>query len=279
MLLKMIRNISAGVLLLLSSATYCQDDIGKSLWVSSPVKIDGRPTEWKLPLKYYDAGTKLFFAFTNDDKNLYVCFQAPDQMSQAKIMRAGMEIYLSVKGKHKISVDYPLGGQPAPVSSQTDNSSQENIDRKNRRTSFILQNTIMEVKGFETKNGLIPINDSSGINAAINWDENEKLTYEVSIPLKEWLGANYTPADISKDITLEIEVNAVKRQLHPAAGGENGYSGRGRGGRTGGGGMHHERSDNSDEENPSLPGENKWNLFEKGKMKEKFILAQNDSAK
>ena len=170
------RNILAVVSLFFSTLSFAQDDIVKSSWVSSPVKIDGNPQEWKLPLKYYDAGTKLFFAFANDDKNLYLCFQAPDEMNQVKIMRAGMEIYLSTKGKHKVSVTFPLADQVAATASQNDNNDQANYDRKGRRTSFILQNTMMEVKGFETRNGLIPINDSSGINAAINWDDKDKLT-------------------------------------------------------------------------------------------------------
>ena len=197
-------------------------------------------------------------------------------------MRAGMEVYLAIKGKHKVSVTFPLAGQSAPAPSQNDNSSRENADRKDRRTSFILQNTLMEVKGFETRNGFIPINDSSGINAAINWDENDKLTYEIAIPLKAWLGTNSTAEDISKDISLDIEINAVKRQGRSGGGGGgNGFSGRGGGGRMGGGGggMHHERNANTDDENSALPGENKMSMFEKSKLKEKFTLAQANSMK
>jgi hypothetical protein len=274
----MIRNIPAIVLMFFSTLSFAQDDIAKSLWISSPVKIDGKPQEWKLPLRYYDAGTKLFFDFANDDKNLYLCFQSPDEMNQVKIMRAGMEVYLSAKGKHKVSVTFPLEDKSAPAPSQNDNSGQQNPGRKNRRISFILQNTMMEVKGFETKDGLIPINDSSGINAAINWDENDRLTYEVAIPLKEWFGTNYTAADISKDIALDIEINAVKRQSHPGSSGGNGFSGRGRGGRAGGG-MNHEKNANADEENSALPGENKMSMFEKSKLKEKFTLAQAGNSK
>ena len=274
----MIRNIPAIILLFFSTLAFAQDDVIKSSWTSSPVKIDGMPQEWKLPLRYYDAGTKLFFAFANDDKNLYLCFQAPDEMNQVKIMRAGMEIYLSTKGKHKVSVTFPLADQSEPAPSQNDNGDRQNTDRKTRRTSFILQNTMMDVKGFETRNGLIPINDTSGINAAINWDENDKLTYEVAIPLKEWFGINYTDADISKDISLDIVINAVKRQVHPGGSG-NSFSGKGRGGRMGGGGMNHEKNTSADDENPALPGEDKMSMFGKSKLKEKFTLAKNVDSK
>jgi hypothetical protein len=43
--------------------------------------------------------------------------------------------------------------------------------------------------------------------------------------------------------------------------------------------MNHERNTNAEEENSSIPGENKWNIFEKSKLKEKFTLAQGSNAK
>lgn len=85
-------------LLFVSVASFAQDDVPKAAWVSSPVTIDGKAPDWKLPLRLYDSDTKLFFAFANDDTNLYLCFQAPDDMFQTKIIRAGMEVAVSAKG-------------------------------------------------------------------------------------------------------------------------------------------------------------------------------------
>ena len=251
---------------------FCTRRYAKISWVTSPVTIDGKAQEWKLPLRLYDNGTKLFFAFANDDKNLYVCFQAPDDMFQTKIMRAGMEVSLSAKGKHKVSITFPLTQQSASTP-QGDNNEEQTTDRKNKRTSFILQNTMMNVKGFATRNGIIPINDTSGINAAMNWDDNNKLTYEIAIPFKQWLGEGYSIADIQKDISLDVEINALKQSHRNNGGGESGMTGKG-GRMGGGGGMHHQRSENSDEENSVMPGQYKYSLYEKSKMKQKFILAQ-----
>ena len=138
---------------------------------------------------------------------------------------------------------------------------------------------MMDVKGFATRNGIIPVNDTSGIHAAINWDESNKLTYEIAIPYKEWFGANYNFADIAKDITLEVTINALK-QAHHYSGPEDGMPGSGKGGKmTGGSGMHHQRSSDSDAENQVMPGEYKYHLYDKSKLKQKFILAQNIDAK
>ena len=266
----MIKNSFAILLLFVSAFSFAQDTPA-STWVSSPVTIDGNPQEWKLPLRFYDDGTKLFFAFANDDKNLYLCFQAPDDMFQTKIMQAGMKVSLSTKGKHQVSVTFPL---PQQSTAANDNNNQQDVDRKNRRSGFILQNTLMQVSGFATRNGMISINDTSGINAAINWDESNKLTYEMAIPFKEWFGADYNIEDLPKDVSLEITINGLK-QPHRNSSGENGmHSGTGR--MAAG---HHHHNANSDGENNVLPGEYKYSLYEKRKLKQKFVLAQSSDAK
>jgi hypothetical protein len=268
----------AVALLLVSAISFAQEGTPKSTWVSSPATIDGKAAEWKLPLRFYDDGTKLFFAFANDDKNLYVCFQSPDDMFQMKIMHAGMEVSVSAKGKHKVSIIFPITQTSATEPGKEDNNEIQNADKQNRRTNFILQNTMMNVKGFITRNGIIPINDTSGINAAINWDESNKLTYEIAIPFKEWFDADYNIADIIKDISMDVTINALKQTHRNNGGSENGMQGRG-GRMGGGGGMHHQRNNNNNAEKQVMPGEYKYSLYEKSKLKQKFILAQSSDAK
>ena len=278
-IIKMIKYLLAIGFIFTSSLSFSQDDIAKSIWISSPVKIDGNAQEWILPLRYYDPGTKLFFAFANDDKNLYLCFQTPDEMNEMKIMHAGMKVTLSTKGKHKASVNFPLVQKTESVPPENENTGQQSFDRKNRRNSFLIKNTMMEVKGFATRSGMIPINDSSGINASINWDEANKFTYEIAIPFKELFGNDYNAADISKDISLDIDINAVTKQNYPNFGmEENGR--RGRGGRNGGGdGMNHERNENREEGNSQQTMENRMAMLMKSKLRQKFILAQNSNNK
>ena len=254
----------AAILLFLSVFSFAQDGTPKSTWVSKPVTIDGEAGEWKLPLRFYDDGTKLFFAFANDDKNLYLCFQAPDKMFQAKIMGAGMEVSLSVKGKHTVSVTFPLEQQSATVLPTVDSDDQQKTGQKTRNISFILQNTFMNVKGFSTRSGLIAINDSSGINAAINFDKSNTLTYEIAIPFREWFGPNYAFDNIPKDVSLEVTINALKQSGHNKKESQSGL------GQIGG---HHQRNSENSEEEQVMPGEYKYTLYTKVKMKQKFILA------
>ena len=127
----------------------------------------------------------------------------------------------------------------------------------------------MDVDGFATRNGMIPINDTSGINAAINWDESNKLTYEIAIPFKEWFGADYNIADLPKDVSLDITINALKQPHNNNSNSEK---------ETSAGGRHRDHNANSEGENHVLPGEYKYNLYEKRRLKQKFILAHSSDA-
>jgi hypothetical protein len=205
-----------------------------------------------------------------------VCLQSPDEMNQTKIMKGGMEISLSGKGVHKVSINFPLAPQGSGHSSAS--TGQSSFDRKEKRTSFILQNTLMEVNGFTSKTGMISINDSSGINAAINWDDNDRLTYEIAIPYREWLGAGYTAADLVKIISIDIVVKPLRLPGHAnSVGGRagSGFSGGGKSGRQHGSGDHEKSATADDgEDTAEMPGENRMLLYQKSKLKEKFVLVQ-----
>ena len=130
---------------------------------------------------------------------------------------------------------------------------------------------MMEVKGFRSRNAIIPINDSSGINVFINWDEANKLNYEIAIPLNEFFGEHFTKEDLSKPISMTMEVNAITRQ-----GRTNDITMGGMGGRGMGGGRHHDSNHNSNTDANNVQGGSeaeRANLFQKATMKQDFILA------
>ena len=284
--LRMKKNILTVVLIFIAGYGFAQGDIGQAAWVSSPVKVDGLATEWSMPLRYYHSDAKLFFAFANDDKNLYLCFQTVDNVQQRKIMRSGMKVALSSKGngKHKVSISFPMAPK-TDTDPKENNVADKTTQFSGRQDSFFAARTQMEVKGFLTKEGIIPANDSSGINAALNIDNSKRLTYEVAIPLKEFLGAGYSTEDIEKSISLDMEIKGSSSSGHD--GGNGGYSGRGggsgrqgRGGagmggggsRMGGGGN---RSGRENSNSTSTTPEEISNVITpaKSSMKTKFVLA------
>src|ERR1700755_2334652 len=90
-------------------------EVTTAKWMQQPVVVDGNAGEWG-ELNLYDEDTKLFFAIGNDSNNIYLCFENTDQANQMKMMRAGMKISLTTKGKnkHDATIEFPL-----PQSRQT----------------------------------------------------------------------------------------------------------------------------------------------------------------
>lgn len=193
----------------LSALSFAQE-IPASSFAKNKIVIDGNAGEWNLPLKHYDNTTRLFFDFENDVNHLYLCFQAKDELNEEKILRAGMKIILSSKinGKHKSVINYPL-----PASKTSENNDEITSDplapKTNAHAAFLAKDSLMEVKGFATQSGTISSKDTIGIHAAINWDTSKILTCEIAIPLKEMFGENYNTNDFSKDIYMEVVINAV----------------------------------------------------------------------
>lgn len=267
------KSILIVALIYVAGNLFAQGDIGQSAWVSSPVKVDGLAKEWSMPLRYYDNDAKMFFAFANDNKNLYLCFQTDDNVQQRKIMRSGMKVALSSKanGKHKVSINFPMVPK-MDASQQGKSVAGQAAQLSGSQNSFGAARNQMEVKGFLTKEGIISANDSSGINAAMNMDDSRRLTYEVAIPLKEFLGEGYSAADIEKNISLDIEIKAASSPGQE--GGNGGYSGRGGGsGRQGGGGGSHSWKDNGSSNSTTAEAIGTASTPAKSSLKAKFVLA------
>src|SRR5215831_7160321 len=164
---------------------YAQSDVATSKWRQEAVVIDGQSNEWEQPLNFYDDKTKLFFAIANDSSDIYFCFESKDPLDQMKLMRAGMKITLTAKGKtkHNVSIEFPLPqGQQVSENNGPDNSSIQNQDGGNLssehqnhdtgyfRKNFIMNHLMMDAEGFASGDGIVPVKNPSGINAAINWD-------------------------------------------------------------------------------------------------------------
>jgi len=248
----------------LSTGLFSQMDVSISKWRVQPIVIDGLAKDWSTPLRFYDSETKLFFAFVNDSANLYLCFQSNDKRNQVKINMAGMKVFIHTKGKekHKASIDFPLTDSKLNFAREEVNEEVE-PDIQNLKNTFLLQNTNMLTSGFATQNGNFPIRDSVGIHAAMNWDEKNFMAYEVVIPLKELFGLNYTAKDLTKTITMIIQVNAITREdstidvSSTAMGSASGSQANGM--------------------TRTMPGattKEKRPLFDKTKCKQKFVLAK-----
>ena len=185
-----------------------QTDVATARWMNQLIKIDGLNTEWG-SLNFYDDATRLNFAIANDSNNIYLCFETSDEMNQAKLMRGGMKITLTIKGKskHEVSVAYPLQTnqqqQTSPINNADNNRTMHN--RESFQQKFVAGHSTMQLTGFATNNGEVPIK-SNGVQVAINWDSASNLIYEIAISKTGFFGKEYIAKDALAGITLAVEV-------------------------------------------------------------------------
>ena len=224
----------------------CSSTMYQATWQLKPVIADGNPFEWSLPLRYSDSESGLQYNITNDKTNIYICIRATEQPIQMKIISSGMEIWLDPSGKNKeaVCIQFPLPGnhdQKLKVKNKPpDLKSGKNFGRMNIAEQFQLQEPQITMSGFLPEyNGTFNANTTNGIKAAINWDEQTKMTYELVVPINSF----YTHAIESlKDnpvIGFKINVNAIDGMGNSSngggkRGGPHGGAGQGPGG--GGGG-------------------------------------------
>lgn len=277
------------IMLVTGSGTMYAQDVSTAKWMAHPVTIDGEATEWHQPLNFYDSETKLLFAISNDSTHIYLCFEAKDEATQMKIMRAGMRVELDTKGRNgrSASIDFPLPPKERDENEEGGNDFRQRTgdttggqfnhkpDMAMMHQRFLQRNITMDVKGFADGNGIIPVRGRD-ISVAMNWDDADDLFYEVSIPIKSLLDDGYTAGDVLKEITLHAEVNGIKGA---EGGGRNagafngGGMGRGGGGmRGGGGGM---RGGGMRGGGMQGSGMDRSSLGEKTSFKQKFVLGAN----
>ena len=166
-------------------------------------------------------------------------------------------------------------------------------DKMMMRNIFLKNNTSMKTSGFYSDNGIIPINNISGLKAAIDWDTNNYLVYEIAIPFFQIFGLGYSGNDLLKEFTLQVEIFPLGMSDKQGAGGndksgkkneegmqnEDGIRSEGgadhsmrsegnRQGNTRNGGMNQHEGQNHQQSN-----EDRSYIFEKSKFKQTFFLS------
>jgi len=236
--MKKITKQISNIFMLLAFAS-CSSSIYQSSWQANPVITDGNPTEWNLPLRYSDSESGLQYNVTNDETNIYVCIRATEQPIQMKILSSGMKIWLDPSGKNKeaVCVNFPLHGKnnqkPITSGKNQEGTIGKNPGKMNLADEYHLQKPQLTLSGFLPEyNGTFLSGEAKGIMAAIDWNKQNFMTYELAIPLKSFYG---TDTKITKDnlvVGFKINVDALAGQGNGA--------GRGgmQGGAPGGGGKH-----------------------------------------
>jgi len=223
----------------------------RTSWQSTPVIADGDPSEWRIPLRFYDSDTKLNYTLSNDDEKIYLCVRIVDELAQKKVMRNGLNIWFDTLAKKnkQCGILYPVPDKGADEY-QTDGGSGDGShhhgggkhgggdDADAAKRKFLRQANQMQLIGFKKgiPDYLAPENEY-GINVNINWDKNNIMIYEAVIPFK----AFYKPALVAKDslksFDFSMTIHGFSAPEKKDDGGNSGGGGGGGGMGGGGGGM------------------------------------------
>jgi len=157
-----------------SKALVCDNN-----WQDHPVKVDGRAKEWEVPLRFYDPESKLNYAITNDESNLYYCIRITDDKQEMRALGAGMQVWIDTLGNRalQVGIQYPFVLMNSKVSDSAGVSA--------ARNQFSEYAKEMQLSGFIAPiGGATQVPNVYGINVAIARDSSGVLIYEGSIPFK-----------------------------------------------------------------------------------------------
>lgn len=234
-------------------------------WQATVIVVDGNLDDWTLPLRYYDKKSKIGYSMCNDSTTLYLCFRVIDENMQMKILKSGITIALDTVGKkkHHISIKYPLRNSE-PFKKGKGKPSVSLL-----KSNFKMVEHLAIFHGFKTGNGTSSITNDNGVAVKINWDNNNDLIYEVSIPFKSYLRNTITINDLINTMALNVNIDALKnpQNMNKPSGspkGGGGGHGGGMGGGMSGGGKHSGSMGKSQE---------MISLFEEQKFRLKFKVA------
>jgi hypothetical protein len=192
-----------------------------SVWAPANIKVDGKLTEWNNSLEANNKTVDFSYTIANDDKNLYLAVKSIDQQSTAKILAGGVDFTINTEGKKKDKDAFVLvfpvvnrtamrgqgrqrgaGGfgsaQPGPPDSAAIAA---------QRAQAIASIKEIKLRGFkDIPDSVISIYNEYSIKAAVAYDSNGNLVYEIAVPLSQ-LGLS---VDKTKEIAYNLKVNGIQ---------------------------------------------------------------------
>jgi len=225
-------------------------------WQAQPITVDGDSKDWPSPYPNSDGKAQVAYATSNDKENLYVTVETGDVMTELKILRAGMTVWIDTGGgkKQTMAINYPLPAEIRDMQMENNPVQQQAVQsmdhekRMQERARNAVANAIqLSLEGFGTCSGGFTVKQTNncGITVRMAVDEYSELVWEAAIPFKVLYGKEHLDKkDLGRPISICFEVKGMKwqgRNNGNKEGGEEqggGMHGGGGGGGMRGGGMH-----------------------------------------
>jgi len=172
------------------------------------VKIDGKADEWGAQFQAYNPATDIFYSLANDDKKLYLVFQANERFLINKIVNGGLKLSVQKNGSRNDSnvpsVQFPYFKKGSRVNFATPKLTDVRKELLQHALDSVMQayNTKLRTnvkwiytKGIADVDTVLSIYNDKGIEVANAFDTKRVYTCEMAIDLKN-LGLSIN--DVSK---------------------------------------------------------------------------------
>lgn len=172
------------------------------------VVVDGRNTEWKMPLSKKNTITGITYEIANDERNIYMIVRVTDTTSIRQIRQNGLEVWINKDGKTKntTGITYPMTPDKPKdkrlVSILNEDGFTWNINEL-KLTGFLLENGRQPVKGCPVK-------------VAIKKDSSDCLVYEAAIPFNTFYKEKLEKEDLRYKFYIGFVVKGVTVNMDDA---------------------------------------------------------------
>ncbi len=232
-------------------------------WQATPLVIDGDNPDWPSPYPNYDAKAKIAYATSNDGRYIYLTVETGDELTQMKMLRAGMTVSIDTDGKKgdTYNINFPLESDNMPLEMPEPDGKQHaamHTEQQMRQQvkKGLEHTTQYSLSGFGSCDGGYSISQVApcGIKLAMKLNSYKELVWEAAIPVKAIFNRDSLNAtDAGKTINMCVAVNAIKPpKSAPVENANNGMNqSMGSGGNRGGmGGGHMPTGGGRTPENP-----------------------------
>ncbi len=191
-------------------------------WQATTINIDGDSKDWPSPYPNYDSKGKVGYATSNDAKFLYITVESGDELTQLKILKAGMTISIDTSGGKNpgFSIKYPLENENTEIEiPRPDNGSKDAAMHAAKQLTQNIRKAIevtnqYSLQGFTGCDGgyMVPQVPPCGIKVRMRLDEYKEIVWEAAIPVKLLYGKEkLTAEDAGRPISVCYAVNGVKK--------------------------------------------------------------------
>ena len=220
-------------------------------WQATPISIDGDSKDWPSPYPNYDSKAKVAYATSNDRHFLYVTCETGDQITEMKILKAGMIVSIDTSGGKDASfhINYPLQNENSDIEiphkeSNGDKNAALHMEKTLAKSIKKAADDASQfsLEGFPKCTGgfMVAQTIPCGITVKTRIDEYNELVWEAAIPVKALYNKDsLTDAEAGKPISVCFQVKSLKAPKKEPDNSTNsmnsGGSGGGMGGRGGAG--------------------------------------------